>query len=131
MTTITVPDGLAWVGVSLLSTAFLLQWQSIGVSLARVKAKVDYPRMYATKEEQEASKEAMVFNCKQRAHQNTLEGLTTLYLTAAITAVQYPKFSAAMTGLWTLSRVFYTIGYSTGSPAKVRSFLPAREGYLC
>ena len=106
---------------SLFTTAVLVQWQAIKVALARQKAKIPYPLsefqnakhllvhksvnlglVYADRAEQDASREAMIFNCTQRtsatfcarilvlimsstqwvvgAHQNTLEHLPTFYL---------------------------------------------------
>jgi glutathione S-transferase len=39
------------------------------VSSARKASGIKYPQMYASKEEQDKSKEALKFNCVQRAHQ--------------------------------------------------------------
>lgn len=36
-----------------------------------------------------------------------------------ITGVKYPKVAASLCGVWTVCRVLYTIGYSTGNPKKV------------
>lgn len=44
-------------------------WQMFLVSKARKDSGIKYPQMYASKEEQEKSKEALKFNCVQRAHQ--------------------------------------------------------------
>ncbi|KAI0275333.1 hypothetical protein BC834DRAFT_852344 [Gloeopeniophorella convolvens] len=74
--------------------------------------------MYAEKAEQDASRDALIFNCKQRAHQNTLENTPTIILTTLISAVQYPKYAAVACGLWNLGRVLYTLGYATGEPKK-------------
>lgn len=78
--------------------AILSQWQSALVGGLRGKAKVQYPQgkkalqlmmtassslcrfapAYADKAQQDASKEALVFNCAQRAHSNTMERLPTM-----------------------------------------------------
>ncbi|EEB99882.1 hypothetical protein MPER_00323, partial [Moniliophthora perniciosa FA553] len=73
---------------------------------------------YAEKAQEEASFEAKKFNCAQRAHQNTLENIPIIWLTTCITAVKYPILAASLSGLWALSRYFYTRGYVTGDPAK-------------
>ena len=36
-----------------------------------------------------------------------------------ITGVKYPKVAASLCGVWSVCRVLYTIGYSTGIPKKV------------
>ncbi|KAI0257024.1 hypothetical protein BJV78DRAFT_1159704 [Lactifluus subvellereus] len=118
MSTIYVPTGFSWVTASLLSVATLLQWQSLAVGGARRRAKIPYPRAYAEKAEQEASKDAMVFNCMQRAHQNTLENAPVIVTTTLISALHYPIPAAVGCGLWTLSRIIYTLTYGTGEPRK-------------
>ena len=37
-----------------------------------------------------------------------------------IVGLKYPIFAASACGLWTFSRIFYTLGYTTGNPSKVR-----------
>ncbi|KAG6808635.1 hypothetical protein H0H92_003439 [Tricholoma furcatifolium] len=140
--TFTVPEGLIqsgrfeYVGVSLLSTVFVLAGQSSLVSKWRKRAGIRYPQMYAEKAEAEASKDAFTFNCAQRwfphiclrkcfspdvdlgAHQNTLEKIPVVYVTTIITGLKYPIVAALGCGAWSLSRIFYTRGYLT-QPEKV------------
>ncbi|KAI0317603.1 hypothetical protein OF83DRAFT_124155 [Amylostereum chailletii] len=122
-TGVSVPTGFGWVAASLLSTAVVLQWQSVVVAKARKSAAIEYPRLYADKAEMATSNAAVVFNCKQRAHQNTLEHMPTLLIATLIAAIRYPKLAAAACGTWSLGRILYTIGYSSGVPAKVRRVL--------
>jgi len=71
----------------------------------------------------DADPKAYVFNCVQRAHQNTLENLPILLSTTLITSIKYPIFAASALGLWSLARVGYTLGYATGNPKKRTNIL--------
>ncbi|KAJ8082021.1 hypothetical protein PM082_007867 [Marasmius tenuissimus] len=113
-----VPEELALVGASLLSTTILLFYQTTIVFKARTAAGIEYPQVYAEKAQEDASIAAKKFNCAQRAHQNTLEGLFPIYVKTAITAVRYPKLAAGMLAAWTVARVIFTHGYATGDPKK-------------
>ena len=83
------------------------------------------------------SKDSRVFNCIQRAHQNTLENLPQFFflLTIGIAlhdryfktlrmfvfcpgGLSMPKLSAAAGWVWVAGRGVYALGYSTGDPAK-------------
>ncbi|KAH9964219.1 hypothetical protein BC827DRAFT_57497 [Russula dissimulans] len=123
MSTIYVPVGFAWIAASVLSVAAVLQWQTTVVGGARKRARIPYPQAYADKTEQEASKEAMVFNCAQRAHQNTLENVPVIVLTTLIGGLHYPIPAAAGCALWSLARIIYTVRYTTGEPRKVFCFV--------
>ncbi|CAK5278362.1 unnamed protein product [Mycena citricolor] len=101
----------------------MLIYQINLVVKARRKSNIQYPRAYAEKAEIEASPEAMAFNCAQRAHQNTLENIPMIYTSTLITSIKYPVFSSAMLTIWSLSRVAYAAGYSSGNPQKRMNFL--------
>ncbi|KAI9454164.1 hypothetical protein BJY52DRAFT_1285864 [Lactarius psammicola] len=116
--TINLPAGSSWVAASLFSIIPVLQYQFAVVANARRKAGVRYPQLYAEKAEQEASKDAMKFNCAQRAHQNTLENLPLIVLSTVLSAIHYPTYAAVGCGIWSFSRVLYTMGYSTGEPRR-------------
>ncbi|KAF7342013.1 hypothetical protein MVEN_01788500 [Mycena venus] len=117
MSTITVPQGTSYVAGSLLSTVFLLTYQTILVSKHRKLAKIEYPRLYAEKAEMDASPAAIKFNCVQRAHANTLENIPQVYMMTILLAAKQPVVAASALGLWVVSRVVYTRGYSTGNPS--------------
>ncbi|KAI0030242.1 hypothetical protein K488DRAFT_32586, partial [Vararia minispora EC-137] len=109
-------DSVSWLAAALVSVPILLLWQSAVVGRGRAAAKIEYPRLYAEKAEQEASREALVFNCKQRAHQNTLENVPSILVMTGLSSITSPKLAAAGLGLWVLGRIFYTTGYATGDP---------------
>jgi glutathione S-transferase len=120
MSSIDLPAGSSWVVASLFSIVPVLHYQLAGVARARKRAGVRYPQLYAEKVEQEASKDAMIFNCAQRAHQNTLENVPIVVLSTLISAIHYPIYAAVGCGIWSLSRILYTAGYSSGDPSRRR-----------
>ncbi|KAJ7044641.1 hypothetical protein C8F04DRAFT_1069034 [Mycena alexandri] len=124
-----VPAGFSYVVASLFSTVFLLTGQTITVSKNRRLAGIEYPRLYADKAETAASPAAMKFNCAQRAHQNTLENIPTVYLMTTILGLKHPVLAAAALGSWVVSRVAYTVGYASGNPAQ-RNNLVGRITYV-
>ena len=79
---------------------------------ARKKYGVKYPKMYADGN----SKDAEAFNCAQRAHQNTLEGLPITAINMLACGTVYPLTSAALGAVWSVGRIFYIHGYSTKGP---------------
>ncbi|KDQ63338.1 hypothetical protein JAAARDRAFT_188921 [Jaapia argillacea MUCL 33604] len=118
MSSITVPEGYSYVIAAAISTSYLLIWQTVRVGAARKAAKVAYPQLYAEKAEAEANKAAMKFNCTQRAHQNTLENIPMVLLNTLVMGLEFPIAAASLCGVWTASRVLYTLGYATGDPAR-------------
>jgi len=74
--------------------------------------------MYAEEAEALKDKKKMIFNCKQRVHQNTLEGFTTYMVTLLIAGLQYPTASAGLGLIWCLGRMAYSYGYTSGDPKK-------------
>ncbi|KAH9044362.1 hypothetical protein EDB85DRAFT_449458 [Lactarius pseudohatsudake] len=116
--TVNLSTSYAWVVASIFSIVPVVQWQMTLVVQAREKAGIPYPQLYAEKAEQIASMDAMIFNCIQRAHQNTLENVPPMVLSTLVSAIRYPKLAAIGCGIWSLARVFYTMGYSTGEPSE-------------
>ncbi|KAI0089309.1 hypothetical protein BDY19DRAFT_137048 [Irpex rosettiformis] len=117
--TLIVPKGYSYVVAAVVSTFWLTFFQTGNVEITRKRAKIEYPQAYAEKSEAAASKDAMIFNCAQRAHQNTLEVLPQIYVSTLLVGLKYPILAASLCGFWTFSRVFYTLGYSSGIPKKV------------
>ncbi|KAJ7507312.1 hypothetical protein B0H11DRAFT_2219130 [Mycena galericulata] len=118
MSTLIVPAGTSYVAGAVLSTVFLLLFQTSTVIKYRGLSGIKYPRVYAEKAEMDANPNAILFNCAQRAHQNTLENLPMLYSMTLITSLKYPILAASALALWSLARVGYTLGYTTGQPHK-------------
>lgn len=81
------------------------------VGNARTKYKVYYPAMYANEVD---NKDAKVFNCIQRGHQNTLEFLPTFISLLLVGGLQYPRIAGALGFLYSVTRYLYFTGYSTG-----------------
>ncbi|XP_032800454.2 glutathione S-transferase 3, mitochondrial-like isoform X1 [Petromyzon marinus] len=69
-----------------------------------------YPDLY--------SKDSTIFNCIQRAHQNTLEGYPVWLGLVLVVAFTHPLISAAFGFIWVTSRFSYAHGYSSGDPDK-------------
>ncbi|KAJ8496133.1 hypothetical protein ONZ45_g1367 [Pleurotus djamor] len=126
MSTFVIPEGSEYVAAGFLSTVWLLAYQTSTVSKYRKAAGIKYPQAYAEKAEVDASLAAKQFNCAQRAHQNTLESVPILYVTALISSLKFPIPTAVVLGLWSFSRVLYTRGYVSGDPAKRN----ARGGWI-
>ena len=81
------------------------------VGQARKKYKIFYPIMYALESE---NKDAKAFNCVQRGHQNTLEFLPAFLVMLLLGGLQYPLAAAIFGAIYTLARIQYFRGYSTG-----------------
>merc|ERR1739845_244163 len=86
-------------------------WQGFMVGKMRTKYKVDYPAMYSDTEP--------VFNCYQRAHQNTLERIP-LFLILLLTAGLFNAKVTAAFGCWRGSST-----QSVTTPASLRTALLA------
>lgn len=92
---------------------FLNFWMAFQVGQARRKYKVPYPTMYVTEAE---NKDAKLFNCVQRGHQNSLEMMPSFFVVLLLGGLQHPKIAASLGLLYAVTRFFYFKGYSTGTP---------------
>ncbi|KXN88731.1 Microsomal glutathione S-transferase 3 [Leucoagaricus sp. SymC.cos] len=111
-------DSFRYVGAALVSTVWVLMGQGFAVSRYRKRAKIDYPQPYAEDAQVKANRDALLFNCAQRAHANTLENIPIIWATTVIVGLHMPVLAASVCGLWSLSRISYTFGYLTGDPKK-------------
>ncbi|CAG8554006.1 7655_t:CDS:2, partial [Diversispora eburnea] len=92
--------------------------------MARRKAGVPYPLMYATAEESKNDYKKMIFNCHQRAH------LVSIFISQyniqyiahfediVINRLKYPILSSIGGGIFIMGRLVYAWGYQTGDPSK-------------
>ena len=109
-----IPDAYGYVLGSISTTALVVQWMSIKVALARRECGVKYPKMMADGDDEQS----MVFNCTQRAHQNTLETLPLALMCQALMGLKYPIVAAILGISWAVGRIIYANGYSSGDPSK-------------
>ncbi|KAI0782343.1 membrane-associated proteins in eicosanoid and glutathione metabolism [Irpex lacteus] len=114
--TITLPQEYVYPLAGVLSTFYVLFYQMVRVGGARKAAGIKYPQLYAEKAEAQSNRAARLFNCVQRAHQNTLENLPTTLFSTLIAGLVYPKFAGSAAAFWSVARVIYTIGYGSGEP---------------
>ncbi|KAL3735732.1 hypothetical protein ACJRO7_024800 [Eucalyptus globulus] len=110
-----LPREYGYVALVLVFYCFLNFWMAAQVGMARKKYKVFYPTLYASESE---NKEAKLFNCVQRGHQNSLEMMPMFFMLMIVGGLRHPCACAALGVLYTVSRFFYFKGYSTGDPQK-------------
>ncbi|XP_018413527.1 PREDICTED: microsomal glutathione S-transferase 3-like [Nanorana parkeri] len=105
-----LPQNFAYVIFTFVYSYVLIMYLGINVGKARKKYGVKYPQMYSDKEN--------VFNCIQRAHQNTLEAYPTWLIFQLISGLAFPLASSVLGAIWVTSRFSYAHGYYTGDPEK-------------
>ncbi|XP_053191687.1 microsomal glutathione S-transferase 3b [Scomber japonicus] len=105
-----LPSSFGYVIFTYLYSWFMLAYLGVKVGLARKKYGVKYPDMYSDKDP--------VFNCIQRAHQNTLEIYPQWLVFQTIAALVYPATASVLGIIWVTSRFSYAWGYYTGDPEK-------------
>ncbi|GAA6096005.1 microsomal glutathione S-transferase 3b [Tachysurus ichikawai] len=105
-----LPANFGYVILTYFYSWVMLTYLGVNVGRARKKYDVKYPTMYSTKDD--------VFNCIQRAHQNTLEVYPQWLVFQTIAAIVYPTAASVLGVIWVTSRFSYAWGYYTGNPAK-------------
>ncbi|KAJ7539668.1 hypothetical protein O6H91_11G104600 [Diphasiastrum complanatum] len=113
MVSLEVPASYGWVVLVLVAKVVLNIWMGIQVGAARRKYKVPYPTMYANESD---NKDAKLFNCVQRGHQNCLEFIPVFFVLLLLGGLQHPKIASGLGVLYLVGRYYYFIGYSTGDP---------------
>jgi len=112
-TSIELTREYGYVVLVLVAYSFLNLWMGIQVGKARRKDKVSYPTMYAVESE---NKDAKLFNCIQRGHQNSLEVMPLFFAILLLGGLRHPAAAAGLGALYTVARLFYFTGYATGVP---------------
>lgn len=120
-----LPKDYGYVVLVAVLYSFLNFFMAAQVGKARKRYKVFYPTMYALESE---NKDAKVFNCVQRGHQNSLEMMPLFFVFLVLGGLRHPCISAGLGLLYTVSRYFYFKGYSTGDPQKRLSI--GKYGFL-
>ncbi|KAJ8640323.1 hypothetical protein MRB53_017017 [Persea americana] len=113
MTAVELPREYGYVVLVFFSYALLNFWMALQVGKARKKYKVFYPTLYAIESE---NKDAKLFNCVQRGHQNSLELMPLFFATLLVGGIRHPLIAAVLGAAYTVARFFYFRGYSTGIP---------------
>ncbi|RDX90438.1 Microsomal glutathione S-transferase 3, partial [Mucuna pruriens] len=108
-----LPKDYGFVAIVLVFYCFLNFYMAAQVGIARKKYKVFYPTLYASESE---NKDANLFNCVQRGHQNSLETMPIFFMLAILGGLKHPCVCAALGALYTVARYFYFTGYATGEP---------------
>lgn len=86
---------------------------AIQVVKARKKYNVPYPAMYASEAE---NKDAKLFNCVQRGHQNSLELMPVFFMLMIVGGIKHPLVCSSLGTVYIFARLGYFIGYATGVP---------------
>ncbi|KAG2173978.1 hypothetical protein INT44_000092 [Umbelopsis vinacea] len=118
MVALTIPSEYGYVIATGIASSFFVTYLGFKVGGARKAAQIPYPYMYAEKSDAEKDAKKNVFNCTQRAHQNTLEGYPMFLTLLFAGGLGFPCVSAGAGLVFLLGKFFYAQGYSTGEPAK-------------
>jgi len=108
MATIHIHSGYGYVVLTGVASMFMLVWKGIQVGKMRKQLKINYPTMYSDKNE--------LFNCYQRAHQNTLENYSQFLTLLFLGGLEMPVLASISGVIWILARISYAKGYYTGDP---------------
>ncbi|SJX65618.1 related to glutathione s-transferase 3 [Sporisorium reilianum f. sp. reilianum] len=112
-----LPVGYGYVVSCVVSAIWVTFLMGVKAGSARKAAQIPYPYLYAEKAVAEKNREAHLFNCAQRVHQNTLENLTGFAFLTLFNGLFFPKVTAIISATWVISRIPYAIGYYSGTPS--------------
>lgn len=112
---IVIPGDYAYVLAGATSTIFVNIYHSLLTSYHRKRSGITYPIAYADNEVAAKDPKAYDFNCAQRAHANFHENLAPFLIALGIAGISHPKLAGAMGVWWSISRVIYAKGYTSGN----------------
>ena len=104
-----LPKDFSYVIFCVVYTIIMNIYLMMKVGKARKQYGVKYPAMYS---------DSNLFNCIQRAHQNTLEQLPVFFISLLLVGIVYPRYAAICGAIFVTSRFSYAWGYYTGNPEK-------------
>ncbi|XP_004503076.1 uncharacterized protein [Cicer arietinum] len=126
-----LPKEYGFVVIILVLYCFLNFYITFHVGKARKKYNVFYPTLYASESE---NKDAKLFNCVQRGHQNSLETMPIFFMLMILGGFKHPSICAVLGIVYTVARYFYFTGYATGEPKnRIKLggfFMPALLGLM-
>eukprot|EP00483_Globobulimina_turgida_P005680 UN05690 len=122
-----LPSNYGLIGLMMIFNGYILLYLGVCVGKARKKYGVEYPNMYADIHHSKNEKNANIFNCIQRAHQNSLEQQPFFLILSFLAAQQFPLVAGISAFVVNLGRLAYAAGYSTGNP---KARLRGSFGYL-
>ncbi|KAF7134800.1 hypothetical protein RHSIM_Rhsim08G0023100 [Rhododendron simsii] len=108
-----IPREYGYVILTLVLYCFLNVWMAEGVLKARKKYNVHYPTLYASESE---NKDAKLFNCVQRGHQNSLELMPMFFMLMIMGGIKHPLICSSLGLVYIMGRYLYFTGYATGNP---------------
>ncbi|KAK4137951.1 membrane-associated proteins in eicosanoid and glutathione metabolism [Trichocladium antarcticum] len=115
-TLVTIPSEYGYVLLAATSTFFVNTYHGLLTSRYRKASGIKYPTAYASAEQADKDPKAYTFNCAQRAHNNFTENLTPFLGALLIAGTKFPVYAAAIGGAWSLGRVLFARGYTSGGP---------------
>lgn len=93
------------------SGTFLVNfWQMMKIGGKRKELGIQFPQMW--------SDQHPIFNCYQRAHQNTLEIVPFFLALVFAGGLRHPLIASGSGGIFLVARIVYSLGYYTGDPKK-------------
>merc|ERR1711944_251485 len=112
---LSVPSEYGYVLLTGTTSIFVLMYKGIQVGLARKKYDIKYPKLYSDENGGDN-----VFNCIQRAHQNTLENYPQFLFLLTTGGITHPILSSIAGLIWLAGRLAFAKGYYTGNPENRR-----------